>query len=103
MAGQSESREQWERTAAELRAYRDAQRRAWGDFDDIKVARYLVGASSPQERAEVEQAVRSLPDLRDVMGVLRTAVPFSGEGPVAQPGPAGVPAAPASRWSPVLG
>jgi hypothetical protein len=78
MARPSESREQWERLAAELRAYRDAQRHAWGDLDDIQLARYLDGACSPQERAEVEKAMRDSPDVRDVIEVLRSVLPARG-------------------------
>jgi hypothetical protein len=78
MAGPSESREDWERLAAELRAYRQAQRQAWGDLDDLQVARYLDGACSPQERATVEQGMRDLPDVREVIDVLRSVLPAWG-------------------------
>jgi hypothetical protein len=75
MAGPSESREQWQRLAAELRAYRQVQQQAWGDLDDVQVAQFLAGASSPQDRAEVEQAMRDLPDVREVIDVLRGVLP----------------------------
>jgi hypothetical protein len=75
MAGPSESREHWERLAAELRAYGQAQRQAWVDVDDMQLARYLTGACSPPERAAVEQALRDLPDVREVIDVLRDVLP----------------------------
>src|SRR6516165_2177796 len=75
MASSSESREPWERLAAELRAYGQAQRQAWGGLDDIQLARYLDGACSPQERAVVEQAMRDLPDVQEVVDVLRSILP----------------------------
>jgi hypothetical protein len=83
MAGPAESREPWDRLAAELRAYGQAQRQAWGDVDDIQLARYLAGASSPPERAAVEQAMRDLPDVREVIDLLRSVLPArEGEAPV---------------------
>jgi hypothetical protein len=78
MTRQPEPREQWEGVAAELRAYRQAERQAWGDLDDIQVARYLAGVCSPQERAAVEQAMQTLPDVRDVIEVLRAVEPARG-------------------------
>jgi hypothetical protein len=75
MAGPGEAREQWERLAAELRAYQQAQRQAWGDLDDVQLARYLAGACSPPERAAVEQAMRDLPDVREVVDVLGSVLP----------------------------
>jgi hypothetical protein len=100
MARPSESREHWERLAAELRAYRDAQQHAWGDLDDIQVTRYLAGACSPQERATVEQALRDLPDVREVIDVLRTVLPaWELDAPV-QPGSAEG-AAEAASWAAV--
>jgi hypothetical protein len=86
MAGPAESREPWERLAAELRAYGQGQRQAWGDLDDIQVARYLGGACSPQERAEVEQAMRDLPDAREVIDLLRGLLPGLGLDRPVEPG-----------------
>jgi DNA-directed RNA polymerase specialized sigma24 family protein len=75
MSKQSGSPQQWERVAAELQAYRDAQREVWGDLDDIQVARYLTGVCSPQERAAVEHVMQSRSDVRDVIDVLRAVEP----------------------------
>jgi hypothetical protein len=75
MAGPAESREDWERLAVELRAYGQAQRQAWGDLDDIQLARYLAGGCTPPERAAVEEAMRDLPDVREVIDLLRSVLP----------------------------
>jgi hypothetical protein len=100
MAGPAESREPWERLAAELRTYGHAQCQAWGDIDDIQLARYLAGACSPSERAVVEQAMRDLPDVREVIDLLRSILPAPEVEPI-PPGPegaaSGIAAAPALR------
>jgi anti-sigma factor RsiW len=75
MTRQSERYVQWNRVATELRACRDAQLRAWGDLDDVQVARYLAGICSSEERATIEQAMQSLPDAREVIQVLRAVGP----------------------------
>jgi hypothetical protein len=75
MAGPAESREPWKRLAAEVRAYQQAQRQAWGDLDEGQLARYLDGACSPAERADVERATRELPEVRELMEVVRGALP----------------------------
>jgi hypothetical protein len=75
MAGPADTREHWERLAVELRAYGQAQRQAWGDLDDIQLARYLAGACSPPERVAIEQAMHDLPDVREVIDLLRTILP----------------------------
>jgi hypothetical protein len=83
MAGPAESREPWDRLALELRAHGQAQRQAWGDVDDVQLARYLAGVSSPPERAAVEQAMRDFPDVREVVDLLRSVLPGRGvEAPV---------------------
>jgi hypothetical protein len=78
----SESREEWDRVAEELRAYRQTQRQAWGNLDDVLVARYLAGVCSPEEAVKVEQAMRNLPDLHEVIDVLRAVPPGWRTGPV---------------------
>jgi hypothetical protein len=75
MAGPADTRDHWERLAVELRAYGQAQRHAWGDLDDIQLARYLAGVCSPPECAAVEQAMRDLPDVREVIDLLRGVLP----------------------------
>jgi hypothetical protein len=96
MAGPAESREPWERLAAELRAYGQAQRQAWGDIDDIQLAGYLAGACSPSERAAVEQAIRDLPDVREVIDLLRSILPALEVETPAPPGSEGATSQPAA-------
>jgi hypothetical protein len=62
---------QWARVAADLRAYREAQRRAWGDLDDAAIARYLGDEATPEERNRVEQAMQDYPNVRECVEVLR--------------------------------
>src|SRR5437764_599908 len=61
----------WERVASELRACREAQRRAWGDIDNTTLGRYLAGEASAEERRRVEEALRELPELRRLTDLVR--------------------------------
>jgi hypothetical protein len=54
-----------------LRAYREEQRRAWGDVDNTTLGRYLAGEISPDEREQVEQALEELPELRRLTDLVR--------------------------------
>ena len=74
---------QWARVAADLRTYRAAQRRAWGDFDEAAIARYLGDEATEEERGRVEQAMRDFPRVRECVEILRevmTAVDLGREG-----------------------
>jgi hypothetical protein len=62
---------QWARVAADLRTYREAQRRAWGDLDEAAIARYLGDEATEEERSRVEQAMRDFPRVRECVEVLR--------------------------------
>jgi hypothetical protein len=57
----SSSEERWNQIAAELRAYRKAQDEVWGDLDDITLASYIAGVSTPAETARVEQLKQDKP------------------------------------------
>jgi prepilin-type processing-associated H-X9-DG protein len=61
----------WARMAADLRTYREAQRRTWGDFDEAAIARYLADEATEEERGCVEQAMRDFPRVRDCVEILR--------------------------------
>jgi hypothetical protein len=61
----------WERIAAELHAYRQAQRRLWGDVDDMTLARFLAGTATDAERAAVDQAMQEHPAVRELVEGLR--------------------------------
>jgi hypothetical protein len=62
--------ERWAHAAADLRSYREEQRRAWGDMDESVVARYLIGASTEDERKRVLQAIRDFPKVRECVEIL---------------------------------
>src|SRR5262245_38996639 len=62
---------QWARVAADLRTYREAQRRTWGDFDEAAIARYLADEATEEERGCVEQAMRDFPRVRECVEILR--------------------------------
>ncbi len=71
----------WERIAEMLRAHREQQRSAWGDTDDVVIAKYLSGACSGDEKSVVERAIAEYPALGELLHVLReiAAVPLPAE------------------------
>jgi hypothetical protein len=79
----------WERVAAELRACKESQQRAWGDVDNVTLGRYLAGELPADERGELEQALDKLPELRKltnlVQDVLRDLGPIEDLPPLAVP------------------
>jgi hypothetical protein len=83
---------QWERVAAELRACRQAQQRAWGDIDNTTLGRFLVGDVSAEEQRQIEQALDTLPELRKLTDLVRDVL---GESETAAPEPVSVPYGPA--------
>jgi hypothetical protein len=76
---------QWDRVASELRACRESQRKAWGDIESTTLGRYLAGAASPREQAEVERALAALPDLRTLTDLVRDILNDLPEVPVEAP------------------
>jgi hypothetical protein len=70
MAGEHEACS-WDRVAAELRAAREAQQRAWGTIDNATLGRYLADEVSTEERARVESALVELPELRKLTDLVR--------------------------------
>jgi hypothetical protein len=61
--------------AADLGAYREAQRRAWGDLEEAVIARYLAAEATEEERRRVEQAMRDFPRVRECVETLREVMP----------------------------
>ncbi len=61
----------WDRVAAELRACRDVERAAWGGIDNTMLGRYLADEVTREERQEIEQALRTLPELRMLTDLVR--------------------------------
>ena len=62
---------EWERVAAELRAYRDIQEQLWGGLDEAAVARYLCGEVTADERRQVEATMSSHPDVHACIALVR--------------------------------
>lgn len=71
MTSEVDDGSQWERVAAELRACREAQRRAWGDLDNATLGRYLAGDVDTEERRQIESALEALPELRKLTDLVR--------------------------------
>jgi hypothetical protein len=71
MAIEFDPSEQWDRVAAELRAYKQTQEQAWGEIDNATLGRYLAGDLSSDERQQIEQALTQLPELRKLTDIVR--------------------------------
>jgi tetratricopeptide (TPR) repeat protein len=67
----------WDRVALELRAYRELQRKAWGDTDNALLGRYLADEADAGERQKVEAALEQHPELRQLTDLVREVL---GEG-----------------------
>jgi tetratricopeptide (TPR) repeat protein len=63
--------ESWARIASELRTYRDAQRRAWGNLDDATIARFLAGEAPEEESERVRATMRTHPKVQECVDILR--------------------------------
>ncbi len=62
---------QWEKVAAELHSARETQQRTWGDIDNATLGRYLADEASSSERAEIETAFETLPELKLLTDLVR--------------------------------
>src|SRR5262245_23181059 len=67
METHSHIRARWEHVAATLRTHREGQQRCWGDIDDAKLGRYLVGEATQEERRCVEKSLEQFPELRKIV------------------------------------
>lgn len=74
----------WETIANALRAYQQAQQSTWGELDDHKLARYIEGNASPDERREIDRAMGQFPALAELKDVVSEALGLS-EGNAAEP------------------
>jgi tetratricopeptide (TPR) repeat protein len=61
----------WDRVASELRAYRELQRKAWGETDNALLGRYLADEVDAGERQKVEAALEQHPELRQLTDLVR--------------------------------
>jgi hypothetical protein len=96
----------WDRVAAELRACRESQQKAYGDIDSTTLGRYLAGESAPDEAARVQAALKELPELQslaDIVSDVLGGLPPVSEAPpaVAEPAPRVLPFKPAAPRKPV--
>lgn len=71
MTPQANADSSWDRVAAELRACREAQQRAWGDIDNTTLGRFLAGEVTPEEQHQIENALDNLPELRKLTELVR--------------------------------
>jgi tetratricopeptide (TPR) repeat protein len=71
MTNEPNSSSGWNRVASELRAYRELQRKAWGDTDNALLGRYLADEVDPHERQKVEAALDEHPELRQLTDLVR--------------------------------
>lgn len=71
MKPEPDSGSPWDRVAAELRACREAQQRAWGDIDNLTLGRFLADEVTPDERQQIENALDELPELRKLTDLVR--------------------------------
>jgi hypothetical protein len=91
MTADANSGSQWDRVAAELRACREAQHRAWGDIDNTTLGRFLAGEVTSEEQQQIENALNHLPELRKLTDLVRDVL---GETEQILPEPAAVPSIP---------
>lgn len=71
MTPEPNSGNSWDRVAAELRACREAQQRAWGNIDNTTLGCFLAGEVTPEEQQQIENALDSLPQLRKLTDLVR--------------------------------
>jgi tetratricopeptide (TPR) repeat protein len=79
----------WDRVASELRAYRELQRKAWGETDNALLGRYLANEADAGEREKVEAALDQHPELRQLTDLVREVLgecdPTGAQEPEKQP------------------
>jgi tetratricopeptide (TPR) repeat protein len=85
MTNEPNSSSGWNRVASELRAYRELQRKAWGDTDNALLGRYLADEVDPHERQKVEAALDEHPELRQLTDLVREVLGECEANPAAQP------------------
>ena len=61
----------WNGIAQQLKQCREAQRKTWGDIDEITVGRYLAGEANPDEIEAVESAMKTYPAVREAVELVR--------------------------------
>lgn len=70
MANTDESMRRWNQLAAELQAYQANLDEAWGDLDDVTIAKYLSGTASREEIDAVKKGIQEKPAIRELIDVV---------------------------------
>src|SRR6478672_8236700 len=91
MSGAFDQTGSWDRVAAELRACKESQQKAYGGVDSATLGRYLAGEMTPAERATLEQTLEELPDLRLLTDLVQDVLTDLGPVEAAPPAPAPAP------------
>src|SRR3954464_4729176 len=66
-----DSDQRWARAAADLKAYREAQRARWGVVDEAALSRFVAGRVTEEGRARISRAMLTHPDLRKCIETVR--------------------------------
>jgi RNA polymerase sigma-70 factor (ECF subfamily) len=66
-----DSDRRWAHAAADLRAYREAQRARWGDVDDAALSRFVAGLATTEDRGRISTTMLTHPDLRKCIETVR--------------------------------
>lgn len=61
----SEQDRVWQNVQRDLAVYTDDEDEIWDDADEFLIAKYIAGTCSPAEREEIENAIRTNPELRE--------------------------------------
>lgn len=69
---ESDARGRWEEFAATWLRYREDQQHAWGDIDDLTLARYLAGSTSESEDRRIQAEMKSHEVLREAVEFMQT-------------------------------
>jgi RNA polymerase sigma-70 factor (ECF subfamily) len=66
-----DSDRRWAQAAADLKAYRDAQRARWGDVDEAALSRFVACRATAAERGRISRAMLAHPDLSKCIETVR--------------------------------
>jgi serine/threonine protein kinase len=63
--------QRWAQAAADLMAYREAQRARWGDVNEATLSRFVAGSATEEEREGILRAMLMHPELRECIETVR--------------------------------
>ena len=64
------------RLERELAAHAAEQKNIWGQTDELLISKYLAGTCTPSEHAQIEQAKRLFPAVRECLALAKCAANF---------------------------